>query len=442
MRVTNTPEYRPVTSGLTFEFLIRTNSLFLAVAAAFLGFAPLIIPFLLVLVGALSGAVAWHMRINPFRGMGRKASVITLLVFCAYMLVNATWSADMQKALSKTAFLLIVLIACATFIGHLSHLPDRVVKRHMRDMVIGAFFALGFLLVELLSGLAITRLVINEIPTILPERLKGMTGEAGAIETLSPFLLNKNMAAFDLVLWPVMAMILFVPIMTVRRTGALLLVTGAVTATFYSHSDTAKLAIVAGGMVFAAYRFFPKLIHWSLVSVWCAAVLLAVPLMALPYDFGLHEAKWLPASARERVYLWSYTAEQTYNRPIFGIGIRSTRAGQNQIGQNGVIVVRKDRLTRRPGWHAHNLFLQTWYELGAVGAVLLLAIGLSLLGRLRLMAKPFRPFGYALFSSVFIVAAFGWGMWQSWLIACYAFAWCSLVLATCLSYRQKKKIVT
>jgi O-antigen ligase len=68
------------------------------------------------------------------------------------------------------------------------------------------------------------------------------------------------------------------------------------------------------------------------------------------------------------------------------------------------------------GHHAHNIFLQTWYELGAIGALLLAIAGATvalLIFRLPILAQPFVAGGFAAFA---IVGAFAWGMWQSWFL--------------------------
>ena len=74
----------------------------------------------------------------------------------------------------------------------------------------------------------------------------------------------------------------------------------------------------------------------------------------------------------------------------------------------------------RLGRHSHNHYLQIWYELGAVGAVLSLLTGLALLQLMRSMTQSIRPYAYASFVAVSSIAAFGWGLWQTWLLAGYS----------------------
>jgi O-antigen ligase len=69
--------------------------------------------------------------------------------------------------------------------------------------------------------------------------------------------------------------------------------------------------------------------------------------------------------------------------------------------------------------HAHNSFLQTWFELGAVGALLLMMAGLGLLWQIRRLDPDLQPFAYAIFATAgpYLVASYG--MWQIWYVALF-----------------------
>jgi O-antigen ligase len=71
---------------------------------------------------------------------------------------------------------------------------------------------------------------------------------------------------------------------------------------------------------------------------------------------------------------------------------------------------------RQLGWHAHNVYLQSWLELGAVGTLLLLAAGLAGIRGALALHPMLLPYAAALVAGVMAIAATGWGMWQPWLI--------------------------
>jgi O-antigen ligase len=150
---------------------------------------------------------------------------------------------------------------------------------------------------------------------------------------------------------------------------------------------------------------------------------LAVPLAALGYQASLHQSEWLPYSARARIVLWGYTAERIPETPILGIGLGSMRKldAQRKDDPNAIVIAD----TVEPGqsfvWgkgpHAHNGFLQAWYELGAIGAALLLAAGLGVLAAIARLPVEAQPYALAQFTAYLVIAAFAWGIWQSWLMA-------------------------
>ena len=77
----------------------------------------------------------------------------------------------------------------------------------------------------------------------------------------------------------------------------------------------------------------------------------------------------------------------------------------------------EDVLVWKAGPHSHNVFLQTWYELGAIGAFLFLLAGCGVIGLIARLPAAAQSFILAQFATFFAIAAFSWGVWQSWLMA-------------------------
>jgi O-antigen ligase len=142
---------------------------------------------------------------------------------------------------------------------------------------------------------------------------------------------------------------------------------------------------------------------------------LVIPAGFIAYQSGLHFAEWLPKSARARVILWEYTAEQTLTRPVLGVGVGSTpllskqqKADLTREQPEGFI------FPRTMGHHAHSMFLQTWSELGAIGALLFAVAGASVVILIFLLPALAQPFAAAAFVAFALAGAFAWGMWHSW----------------------------
>ena len=124
--------------------------------------------------------------------------------------------------------------------------------------------------------------------------------------------------------------------------------------------------------------------RFLLLTGWVLATMLAVPLAKLPYDVGWQHWTWLPPeSVAARFYIWKYSADKTSAHMLTGIGIRGTRDLHLVIPVDPNDPNMGYALKGRAARHPHNVFLQTWLELGAIGAVLLLSIGLAGLWSLR-----------------------------------------------------------
>jgi O-antigen ligase len=115
-------------------------------------------------------------------------------------------------------------------------------------------------------------------------------------------------------------------------------------------------------------------------------------------------------------------ADEVYKHPITGIGIRGSR------DLKLVIPGADDVLKGRRIQHPHNIFLQTWLELGAIGAVLLLGVGLAGLWQMGRLPAEQQASAYALFTICCAVGLSGFDFWQTWMLASAGFAWAALRL--------------
>jgi len=137
------------------------------------------------------------------------------------------------------------------------------------------------------------------------------------------------------------------------------------------------MAFFLVALVLAVAALSLKAVRFLTVAAWIIAVLFAVPLGALPYG---RIGRWLPPqSVAARVYIWKYVADDIYQRPLTGIGIRGPRDLHFKIPTDADAASAAYALKGREARHPHNIYLQTGFELGAIGAVLLLGVGLAAL---------------------------------------------------------------
>ncbi len=119
----------------------------------------------------------------------------------------------------------------------------------------------------------------------------------------------------------------------------------------------------------------------------------------------------LPMSWDHRLRMWDYTLQRVAERPLLGHGLDASRAMQ-------------DGFTTRIGvdipyisLHPHNVGLQAWLELGAIGALLMaaaLGLGIALAGRLANGSRARLAALSGLFMGMSVGGAVTVGAWQYW----------------------------
>jgi O-antigen ligase len=294
----------------------------------------------------------------------------------------------------------------------LATLDDRRRRWFMRGIPIGATFALGFILIEELTGHALVLKALAAFPGLLGDNAKEIVRAGGRIVGIEPYYLNPSVASALLLAPPLLlALSLWRP-KGLRAIVLTLASLAAGAAVLLSVSETAKIAALAAIVAFAFARRWPRGTLHVLAAILVLGTVLALPIGRLPYALELQDVDWLPVSARERVLIWHHTAETAARRPLFGIGAQSTRLQETAVTASRPA----DILDRQLGWHAHNVYLQSWLELGAAGTLLLLAAGLAAVRAALALHPAALAFAAALVASVMTIAATGWGMWQPWLI--------------------------
>lgn len=198
-----------------------------------------------------------------------------------------------------------------------------------------------------------------------------------------------------------------------------------------SEHDSSQVALIGSPLVFLFAWAWPRVVIRAIAVLWCVAFVLVLPLDFLAFKTDLHMAHWLPSSYRARIIIWEYTAERVLDHPWLGIGAASTPA----LREPRAVAEQPPGFVfpRSTGQHAHDLFLQTWYELGVVGVTLIAFAGAAVALRISLLPLEAEPFAVAAFATFFAMAAFAWGIWQEWLmcavglLAIYSRAAASLV---------------
>ena len=233
----------------------------------------------------------------------------------------------------------------------------------------------------------------------------------GQVSFRSPVELKRGVGMLNLLLWP------GILCLTSSRARLGLAAVGIVTTLVAPH-DTSILAILAALATIAIFSISARAAKTVVVAGWIACTLFIVPIAGLAYKADLHLANWLPVNARARIIIWAATAEATRKAPWLGIGADATKI---LIKTSDAGEKRADHvLDWNTGRHAHDVYLQVWYELGLVGALLLSGFGLSILRAIDRLEGDAQRLALCTFASAAVIASFSWGVWQSWYLAAFA----------------------
>jgi O-antigen ligase len=381
--------------------------------------APFSAPVVLLL--AIAAPILWCPRADAGRTLRSPSLPALMLVpVCAYLLANANWSpapAYAYKSVVTVALAAVVLHAVARTMPLLDGKPVRAMSI---GFVAGYAAAALFLCVETLSDHAILLQLYQVFPRLVP-RARGMVVEGGVVEGLPESFLNHRMAALAFLIWPALWTAGRLSCSTRTRIALAACLSPAVVAIAASAHETSKVALVGGAAVVAAPATAPRRVRPMLAAAWVAACLAVVPVSSALYDLGLQRSAWLPESARHRVVIWGVTSKEIAEAPILGHGIgaarkRALESDINPTHEPGT------PFRQSTGWHAHSAYLQAWYEAGAIGAALLLGIGLATLAAIARAPATAAPVLHTAFATNALIAASSFSLGATWFQASHALA--------------------
>ena len=335
-------------------------------------------------------------------------------IFLLYAVASAAWADEPGNTL-LTVFLAILVAVGTIMLVQLIAEESYPNLLHMGEgLWIGLLVGVAYLLAEILTHQSIKIWLYNAIGIKQGGAYFGWS--EGKLISISLDDLKHSIAPVSLFLWPAVMALQATLARRWRIFGSAVLVALVGVVVFLSSHGTSKPAYAIGlvtfGCAFAAPRLTARLVAIGWVCL-CLAVLPAVLAM---HRVNLHNATWLQPSARHRIIIWNYTAEQVLKAPLLGVGADMTFILGPRLEPH-VITAPDEAYTRTLNRHAHSIYLQTWFELGLIGAALLTLLGLSILQAIGSFALPMQPYAYATFVSAAALAASSYGMWQIWFMA-------------------------
>jgi O-antigen ligase len=207
-----------------------------------------------------------------------------------------------------------------------------------------------------------------------------------------------------------------------RHAWAAWTVLAVVTATvLQSASGAAVLGLVAAAATYAISRLSGRVGVRVVGAVLCAAILVAPAtgeLLDRVLPPPVHDTL-ASAHSQVRVEIWKNFGEAVRRDPVFGAGFGvSPRFSETTAARE----LAPDDPARFDSWHPHNAALQTWVELGGIGAALALALVVLLLLRIAALPEEPRMVGLMLLATTAAVSLVGHGAWQGWWAAAIAAA--------------------
>jgi O-antigen ligase len=203
-----------------------------------------------------------------------------------------------------------------------------------------------------------------------------------------------------------------------------------------SSHRTSVAALIAAAIVFGLATWRPAHVRRLLAAGWIAAFVVIVPLVLTLFSYNLHKDKRFANTLDARFILWAYTAEHVKEHPLRGIGAAATPVIDAHVMPTAKANTPTDYVYLwRPGPHAHNIFLQSWFELGVLGTLILAAFGFCILGLTALAPLATQPYLLAAFATVAVTSSASFGLFEPWYMA--AFAMCAITCVMAVTYHRR-----
>lgn len=348
---------------------------------------------------------------------------LLVVFFASWAMASAAWSPAFWHSLLKPVFM-ILFTAGVWFALRTVSTATRPFAHYLGEGALTGI-AIGYVLVgfEIISDQLITRTIMSALPAAQENLSKHLTvDEDGNVVRITISNLNRRIAILTWMLWPAIILIWHDPSRLRRAITLTAVVAGAGIILVHGSHQSSQIAIAGGLIVYALAWFNPTAVRVAVTGAWVLAIVLAIPLAQGVHKAGLHEADWLFKSARHRVVIWSTTADETLKSPILGVGADASREAMHAAMKKDGHKRKFKRTMIGYANHAHNVYLQVWYELGVIGAGLFLAAGYFALSAISRLDRAVQPAGLAFAVTTALLIAFSYSIWQTWFMGALGFA--------------------
>ncbi|MEQ8693969.1 MAG: O-antigen ligase family protein [Gammaproteobacteria bacterium] len=216
------------------------------------------------------------------------------------------------------------------------------------------------------------------------------------IEQWSPTKYNRGLNYLLLLIWPLALWVRH----NFGRWRAAVVAAPIAAMSILSLSATARVEMVAGGLIFILAHRAPKWIATILSAITVSAVLLVPALVQLVSQKRSDIAPFLKKSGLHRMEIWDYMSARIFERPFAGWGFSTAKSVPITNQELSQYTFATDA-----GIYPHNQWIELWLGSGIVGVAIGLATALVVLHRIAQLSSGSRPYAYAAFASALVVSS-------------------------------------
>jgi exopolysaccharide production protein ExoQ len=373
-------------------FLLAPVGLFAprAIAVMFVGLAVIA---LVILICGRGRGITWP-----------QTGIFLLFLLAAWSLLSAVWSITPEKSFQSALTLPPLFVAgiCILVVAKRMTLDHRawVEKCLVSGVVLGAFISF----VEAYFGMPIT----TGIDAFMTSEIR-VSAESSRI--------SRGLTVIALLIWPAA----FVLWTKGNKLGAAALTCFVALALSGGENEAAIFSMMIGTGVLLLACIFPKRCAIAFGTILGIGILISpMAVMSLPDAKVMsNTVPGLGYGVYPRIFIWQSAAQLIHKKPIIGYGYRSSRAFSSEKDSQFVRIGPNDanKVSIEPiPLHTHNAPLQLWLELGGVGALIALAIILSMITYIHktCVGTTRRAALFAALITGISVASISYGLWQGW----------------------------
>ncbi|MEX2450545.1 MAG: O-antigen ligase family protein [Rhodospirillales bacterium] len=368
----------------------------------------------LLAVGALAGMTA--ALAGRLKGFIKSPIGIFLVLFLSWIAFSLAWTISTDDAPWLAFIMTLLSFVGFAFVAAVRQLGAGPAQTAQNILLTAAALMIGLFIIEAATGGVVLKLLGKDAEIILNTVGRGTT----------------ILAAF---IWPVFALAWA---RFQNKSVPVAFLIGSFVATYLLPVDAAFAALIAGTVTFLAVLAARRAALAVLFSIFALSIATGpwLSLNILNPDALAKNGIAVPENRQHRLLIWQFVSSNIAEKPLVGHGFGAAREiGRSEQQRYDALQARQAAHLSihemRLPLHPHNIPLQIWLELGAVGILFYLGILFGIGRRLWYSTAP--PVWIAAAAAGTIaylsVSLLSFGAWQNWWVATAWLAAGLLVLA-------------